>query len=99
TARDSLPRPDLMLLEELSKPPRPAPALEPAPEPGAAGLPAVPDVAYRGIRELSQPGRSHVEREVRMTAHESSERADDATRRDIGDTTLEQVHADVTRLS
>jgi len=40
-----------------------------------------------------------VEREVLMAAHEGSEHAEQAERRDIGEATLEQLHADVTRLS
>jgi hypothetical protein len=40
-----------------------------------------------------------MEREVRMGAHEGSEHAERAEQRDIGDATLEQLHADVTRLS
>ena len=44
-------------------------------------------------------GDPAVEREVLMAAHEGSERAEQAERRDIGDATLEQLHADVARLS
>lgn len=40
-----------------------------------------------------------MEREVLMTAHEGSDHAEQAERRDIGDATLEQMHADVMRLS
>jgi hypothetical protein len=40
-----------------------------------------------------------VEQEVLVAAHEASERAWQAEQRGIGDTTLEQLHADVTRLS
>src|SRR5450755_13225 len=61
------------------------------PLPGAA-------VAYRGQQEPGLGG-SWIEREVLMTAHEGSEHAEQAERRDIGDATLEQVRADVVRLS
>ncbi|MGH3155446.1 MAG: hypothetical protein ACRDNF_02550 [Streptosporangiaceae bacterium] len=57
-----------------------------------------PAVAYRWIPDpdMGDPG---VEREVMMTAHEGSDHAERAERRDIGDATLEQLHADLTRLS
>lgn len=55
-------------------------------------------VAYRG-RQDPQMGDSTVEREVLMAAHEGSEHAEQAERRDIGEATLEQLHADVGRLS
>lgn len=55
-------------------------------------------VAYGGMQE-SAMGRSHVEREVLMGAHEGSEHAGRAEERGIGDTTLEQLRADVVRLS
>jgi tetratricopeptide (TPR) repeat protein len=45
------------------------------------------------------PGGSWTEREVLMTAHEGSDHAERAERRDIGDATLDQLRADVTRLS
>jgi tetratricopeptide (TPR) repeat protein len=44
-------------------------------------------------------GDSTVETEVLMAAHEGSEHAEQAERRDIGEATLEQLHADVARLS
>ena len=44
-------------------------------------------------------GRSLIECEVLMTAHEGSEHAEHAERRDIGDATLEQLRAEVIRLS
>src|SRR5216684_2999596 len=55
-------------------------------------------VAYRG-RQDPQMGDFVVEREVLMAAHEGSEHAEQAERRDIGEATLEQLHADVARLS
>jgi hypothetical protein len=44
-------------------------------------------------------GGSWIEREVRMAAHEGSDHAEQAERRDIGETTLEQLRADVVQLS
>jgi hypothetical protein len=61
-----------------------------------ASLPA--GVTYRWMQEPNLDG-SWVEREVRMGAHEGSEHAEQAERRDIGDATLEQLRADVIRLS
>ena len=55
-------------------------------------------VAYRGIQD-PRLGDYAVEREVLMAAHEGSEHAEQAERRDIGEATLEQLHADVARLS
>jgi hypothetical protein len=54
--------------------------------------------AYRWIQEPGLQG-SWIEREVLMTAHEGSEHAERAEQRDIGDATLEQLRADVIRLS
>ena len=65
------------------------------PLPGGAVRAAV---AYRGQQEPGLGG-SWIEREVLMTAHEGSEHAEQAERRDIGDATLEQLRADVVRLS
>jgi hypothetical protein len=69
-----------------------------APVPGLPGLPPSEVVAYRG---MEQPGlgESMVEREVLMAAHDGSEHAEQAERRDIGEATMEQLRADVTRLS
>jgi hypothetical protein len=59
----------------------------------------LPDVvAYRGM-QAPDSGDSAVKREVLMSAHEGSEHAERAEQRGIGDATLEQLHADVTRLS
>jgi hypothetical protein len=55
-------------------------------------------VAYRWVQE-SYMGGSWIGREVLMTAHEGSEHAERAERRDIGEATLEQLRADVARLS
>jgi hypothetical protein len=63
------------------------------PEPSGPRMSNPPAVAYRGGHDPA------VEREVLMAAHEGSERAEQAERRDIGDATLEQLHADVARLS
>ena len=43
--------------------------------------------------------QSTVRHEVLMAAHEGSEHAEQAERHDFGDATLEQLHADVVRLS
>src|SRR5713226_858781 len=78
------------------------PSLTHAPDaaPGPPGpyllLPAA--VAYRGIQEPGT-GDSAIRQEVLMAAHEGSENAAQAEQRGIGDTTLEQRRADVTRLS
>jgi hypothetical protein len=61
-------------------------------------LPVPLAVAYRG-RQDPRMGDSAVETEVLMAAHEGSEHAEQAERRDIGEATLEQLHADVARLS
>jgi hypothetical protein len=55
----------------------------------AQGQPGLVPVAYRG-RQEPDPGGSPVEREVLMTAHESSEHAEQAERRDIGEATLDR---------
>jgi predicted negative regulator of RcsB-dependent stress response len=65
---------------------------------GTLHMPAPPGVAYRGIHE-PDTGVTGIEREVQMTAHEGSDQAERAEQRDIGDATLEQLHADVARLS
>jgi len=61
-------------------------------------MPTSPGVAYRGVQEPGT-GATSIEREVQMTAHEGSDHAERAEQRDIGNATLEQLHADVTRLS
>jgi hypothetical protein len=63
-----------------------------------ANVSASQDEAYRWIQEPGMQS-SGIEREVLMTAHEGSEHAGRAERRDIGDATLEQFRADVIRLS
>ena len=75
-----------------------ATAADLTPHPAAAVLPALGDVAYRGGRPSWGSG-SWIEREVVMTAHESSDHAERAEQREIGDATLEQLRADVVRLS
>src|SRR6266702_1156868 len=62
----------------------------------AAQVPA--GVAYRWM-QVPDPGEAAVEREVLMAAHEGSHHAEGAERRDIGEATLEQLRADVVRLS
>src|SRR6266702_2221537 len=54
--------------------------------------------AYRWT-QVPYPGEPTVEREVLMAAHEGSHHAEGAERRDIGEATLEQLRADVVRLS
>lgn len=61
-------------------------------------LSASRNVDYRWSQEPCS-GDSWVEREVLMAAHEGGDHAERAERRDIGDATLEQLRADVTRLS
>jgi hypothetical protein len=68
------------------------------PDPADPSLPIPGTVAYRG-RQDPQMGDLTVEREVLMAAHEGSDHAEQAERRDIGEATLEQLHADVARLS
>jgi transcriptional regulator with XRE-family HTH domain len=60
--------------------------------------PQSPTVAYRGTYR-SEPDRLTVEREVLMTAHESSDHAEQAAQPGLGDITLEQLRADVMRLA
>ena len=66
--------------------------------PAEPGVPHCQHFAYRGM-EAPESSQSTVRREVLMAAHESSEHAEQAERRDFGDATLEQLHADVVRLS
>ena len=77
-----------------------APPFSAALIPGPAG-PHVPEsltVAYRGTYR-SEPDNSAVEREVLMTAHESSDHAEEHEQPGIGDMTFEQLRADVARLA
>jgi hypothetical protein len=71
-----------------------------APSAGTASARAAGIVANREAHpgEAGEPDPV-VEHEVLMAAHEASERACQAEQRGIGDTTLEQLRADVTRLS
>jgi hypothetical protein len=92
------------------KPAHFGPQQAPEPTPGVtviqptAVLPTEPGVsgdyliAYRGI-EMPEYRQSTVRQEVLMAAHEGSDHAEQAERRDFGDSTLEQLHADVARLS
>ena len=66
--------------------------------PAGTGVPPRDLVAYRGI-ETAEFRQSTVTQEVLMAAHEGSEHAEQAERRDFGDSTLEQLHADVAQLS
>jgi hypothetical protein len=67
-------------------------------DPGVLDHQPAANVAYRWMQEPDSGG-SWIEREVLMTAHEGGEHAEHAERRDIGEATLEQLRADVTRLS
>jgi hypothetical protein len=67
-------------------------------QPPGAGLSEAGSVAYRGMQDRGLGG-PWGEREVMMAAHEGSEHAARAERRDIGDATLDQFRADVTWLS
>jgi tetratricopeptide (TPR) repeat protein len=62
------------------------------------GLPAPAIVAYRGTQEPNL-GDSMVMREVLMAAHEGSNHAEQAEDHGIGEATLEQLRADLVRLS
>ncbi|WP_300609395.1 helix-turn-helix transcriptional regulator [Trebonia sp.] len=61
--------------------------------PGPAGM------SVRPGREPETGDRTAAGLEVLMAAHEGSERAEQAEQRGIGDATVEQLRADVTRLS
>jgi transcriptional regulator with XRE-family HTH domain len=63
-----------------------------------AGVPSCQSVAYRGIG-APKVEQSTVRHEVLMAAHEGSEHAEQAERHDFGDATLEQLRADIVRLS
>lgn len=91
--------PDFPLRERTRRPRHPGepssgPPADTAP-PQAAGGTAVPEAQTRNADDRELP----VEQQVLLAAHEASERAWLAEQRGIGDTTLEQLHADVTRLS
>ncbi|HEY7484104.1 MAG TPA: helix-turn-helix transcriptional regulator, partial [Streptosporangiaceae bacterium] len=71
----------------------PADAQQSPPEPR-------PDIAYRqGKDEPDYSDDRAVQEVVVMAAHEGSDHAEEAERRDIGDATLDQLRADVIRLS
>jgi tetratricopeptide (TPR) repeat protein len=74
----------------------PRPSAQSAPQ---QALSARPGITYRGKPEPGSQPRAGIEREVLMAAHEGSDHAEQAERRDIGDATLEQLRADVVRLS
>lgn len=81
-------------------PDAPAPGQPPASAliPAALHLPASALVAYLGSQEPFS-GRSAVEREVLMAAHEGSDHAEDYEQHGIGEATFEQLRTDVIRLS
>jgi hypothetical protein len=62
-------------------------------------LSALPAITYRGKPEPGSKPRAGIGRVVLMAAHEGSDHAEQAERRDIGDATLEQLRADLIRLS
>jgi transcriptional regulator with XRE-family HTH domain len=68
------------------------------PVPVLRGLPPPGIVAYRGVEEPNT-GESAVEREVLMAAHDGSEHAEQADSPGIGEVTMEQLRADLVRLS
>ena len=78
-------------LRSLRDPAHPPGMVDPSPAAPAAA-------AYRGTPQ-PDVGASAIRREVLMAAHEGSEHAERAEQRGIGEATLEQFRADVTRLS
>jgi tetratricopeptide (TPR) repeat protein len=66
--------------------------------PAAPRLPESPAVAYRGTYTPDMGGFT-VEREVLMAAYESSDYAEQTGRPGLGDSTVEQLRADVVRLA
>jgi hypothetical protein len=66
--------------------------------PASPRLPSAPAIAYLGRMEPG-PGHLAVEREVLMAAHEGSDHAEQYEQHGIGESTLEQLRADLTRLS
>ncbi len=64
-------------------------------------VPALPVSGFAVYRKAEGPGLGEfsVKREVLMAAHEGSEHAERAERRDVGPATMEQLRADVVRLS
>jgi tetratricopeptide (TPR) repeat protein len=69
-----------------------------APDPADPHLPTLAGIAYRG-RQEPLLGDFPVEQEVMMAAHESSDHAAEHEQRGIGEATLEQLRADLVRLS
>ena len=78
----------------------PVPALQPAVIAATAGpsLPVPAGVAYRGRQEHVLRDFA-VEHEVMMAAHEGSDHAAEHERHGVGEATLEQLRADLARLS
>ncbi|MGA2830479.1 MAG: hypothetical protein ABSF03_30705 [Streptosporangiaceae bacterium] len=74
-------------------------AIPPAiPNLASPDLPAAATVAYRGRQEPGL-GRFRVEQEVLMAAHDGSDHAEEYEQHGIGETTFEQLRADLVRLS
>ncbi len=76
----------------------PAGPARPVPAHASPALPASVVVAYRG-EDASNLDAFTVEREVLMTAHESGDHAQQAGQPGLGETTIEQLRADVVRLA
>jgi tetratricopeptide (TPR) repeat protein len=68
---------------------------------GELAGPSVPASAAIAYRERQEPSLGHftVQHEVVMTAHDSSDHAADHEQHGIGEATLEQLRADLTRLA
>jgi len=58
-----------------------------------------PGFAYRQVKDTGADGFWTLDEVIMAAAHEGGEHAERAERRDIGDSTLEQIRADVVRLS
>ena len=78
-----------------------APAPLTAPPPTAPPTPLASAATRPDQRSNHEPGfgRSWIEQEILMTAHESNDHAQYAERRDAGEATLEQLRSEVVRLS
>src|SRR5215469_1223760 len=89
-----------------ASPPTGTAPLTGAASPTAAGLltgaaPPTRAATWPDHRSNHEPGfgRSWIEQEIMMTAHESNDHAQNAERRDTGEATLEQLRSDVVRLA
>jgi tetratricopeptide (TPR) repeat protein len=66
---------------------------------GRVAVDAPPGFAYRQIQDAGPGGFWTLNEVIMAAAHEGGEHAERAERRDIGESTLEQIRADVIRLS